>query len=85
MEIAMGQRVLDNGRYQTLRRLGAGAYAEVVEVFDATEQRRYAAKILRTDGPKAGIAQSMFLREQRALEGFEHASVVGSVRTLVQI
>jgi len=67
--------VLD-GRYQVIRRIGAGGMASVYEARRVGLERRFAVKILRPELAENESNIKRFLREARAAASVQHANIV---------
>jgi serine/threonine-protein kinase len=67
--------VLD-GRYQVVRRIGAGGMAAVYEARRVGLERRFAVKILRPELAESESNVKRFLREARAAASVQHPNIV---------
>lgn len=67
--------VLD-GRYQIIRRIGAGGMASVYEARRVGLERRFAVKILRPELAENESNVRRFLREARAAASIQHSNIV---------
>jgi serine/threonine-protein kinase len=71
----LGGVVLD-GRYQVIRRIGAGGMASVYEARRVGLERRFAVKILRPELAESESNIKRFLREARAAAAVQHPNIV---------
>src|SRR5688500_2562351 len=67
--------VLD-GRYQIIKRIGAGGMASVYEARRVGLERRFAVKILRPELAENESNVRRFLREARAAASIQHDNIV---------
>ncbi|WP_371651263.1 MULTISPECIES: protein kinase domain-containing protein [unclassified Streptomyces] len=71
----MAEPTLIGGRFEVLRRLGAGGMGEVYEALDTALDRRVAVKLIRS-ALMSDESGARFAREARALARIDHPNVV---------
>jgi serine/threonine-protein kinase len=75
-DASFAETPLIGGRYQVLRRLGAGGMADVYLARDLNLQREVAVKVLRQDFTEEPSFRVNFLQEARAAANLSHPNIV---------